>query len=438
MKNETQKIVNIIGAGLAGCECAYQLAKRGIKVRLFEQKPVKFSGAHSSSNFAEIVCSNSLKSNELTNACGLLKQEMRLLDSLIIKTADKCAVPAGASLSVDREQFSSLITNEIRNNQNIEVINECVETIDENAITVVATGPLTDSKLAENLAKLVGEKSLYFFDAAAPIVTLSSLDKERYFVGNRYGKDEENGGDYINCTMTKEEYDVFYNELINAKTVELKDFENKKIFESCMPVEVMAKRGYKTLLFGMLKPVGLFDKVHNMKPYAVLQLRKESLFNDLYNLVGFQTNLLYGEQKRVFSLIPALKNAEFVKYGVMHKNTYINAPKVLNDLYQLRTHQNIFVAGQLSGVEGYVESSASGLQVALNIYQMLNGIEPLKLSSKTAMGSLINYISHSSPENFQPMNSNWGIIEKSDNKMQKIDLANIALDEVKEFAKKLS
>ena len=429
------KIVNIIGAGLAGCECAYQLAKRGIKVRLFEQKPVKFSDAHSSPNFAEIVCSNSLKSNELTNACGLLKQEMRLLDSLIINSADKCAVPAGASLAVDREQFSSIITTKIRNNQNIEVVNECVETIDENELTVVATGPLTDSKLADNLAKLVGEKSLYFFDAASPIVALDSLDKSRYFVGNRYAKDEENGGDYINCTMTKDEYDVFYNELINAKTVELKDFENKKVFESCMPVEVMAKRGYKTLLFGMLKPVGLYDKEHNMKPYAVLQLRKESLFNDLYNLVGFQTNLTFGEQKRVFSLIPALKNAEFVKYGVMHKNTYINAPKVLNDLYQLKSHPNIYIAGQLSGVEGYVESSASGLQVALNIYQILNGNEPIKLSSRTAMGSLINYISHSSPENFQPMNANWGIIEKLDGKTQKIDLANIALEEVKELCK---
>lgn len=431
------KIVNVIGAGLAGCECAYQLAKRGIKVRLFEQKPIKYSQAHSSSNFAEIVCSNSLKSNELTNACGLLKQEMRLLDSLIITTADECAVPAGASLSVDREQFSHLITQKIKENCNIEIVNEVVENIDENQLTVIATGPLTDSILAENLAKLVGEKSLYFFDAAAPIVTLSSLDKSRYFVGNRYGKDEQNGGDYVNCTMTKQEYDIFYDQLINAKTVELKDFENQKVFESCMPVEVMAKRGYKTLLFGMLKPVGLYDKEHDMKPYAVLQLRKESLFNDLYNLVGFQTNLTFGEQKRVFSLIPALKNAEFVKYGVMHKNTYINAPKVLNDLYQLKAHKNIYIAGQLSGVEGYVESSASGLQVALNIYQILSGREPIKLSSKTAMGSLINYISRSSPENFQPMNANWGIIEKQDNKMQKIDLANVALKEIEDYSKKI-
>lgn len=433
-----EKIVNVIGGGLAGCECAYQLAKRGIKVRLFEQKPIKFSKAHSSENFAEIVCSNSFKSNEITNACGLLKQELRELDSLIIKTADKTKVPAGASLSVDRELFSQLITQEIKNNPNIEVVNECVENIDLNQITVVATGPLTDDKLAENLAKLVGEKSLYFFDAASPIVTLSSLDKNRYFVGNRYDKGEGNLlGDYINCTMTKDEYDVFYNELINAKTVELKEFENAKVFEGCMPVEVMAKRGYKTLLFGMLKPVGLFDKEHNLKPYAVLQLRKESNFNDLYNLVGFQTNLLFGEQKRVFSLIPALKNAEFVKYGVMHKNTYLNAPKVLNQFYQLKQYPNVFIAGQLSGVEGYVESTASGLNVALNVYQILQGKTPQEFSPKTSIGSLINYISHASEHNFQPMNANWGIIEKPAEKVDKLHQSQIALNEIKSYLQKI-
>lgn len=438
MDKKLNKVVNIIGAGLAGCECAYQLAKRGVKVRLYEQKPIKFSKAHSSENFAEIVCSNSLKSNELTNACGLLKQELRELDSLIIKTADKTKVPAGASLSVDRELFSQLITQEVKNNPNIEVINECVENIDLNEITIVATGPLTDDKLAENLAKLVGEKSLYFFDAASPIVTLNSLDKNRYFVGNRYDKGGETSlGDYINCTMTKDEYDVFYNELINAKTVELKEFENSKVFEGCMPVEVMAKRGYKTLLFGMLKPVGLFDKEHNLKPYAVLQLRKESNFNDLYNLVGFQTNLLFGEQKRVFSLIPALKNAEFVKYGVMHKNTYLNAPKVLNQFYQLKQHPNVFIAGQLSGVEGYVESTASGLNVALNVYQILQGKTPQQFSPKTSIGSLINYISHASEQNFQPMNANWGIIEKPAEKMDKTQQAQVALNEIKSYLQKM-
>ena len=432
-----EKIVNIIGAGLAGCECAYQLAKRGVKVNLYEQKPIKFSPAHKNPNFAELVCSNSLKSNDLTNACGLLKQEMRLCDSLIIKVADSVSVPAGASLSVDRELFAQKITDELKKFENINIISQCVKDINQDEITVIATGPLTDDVLAENIAKLVGEKSLYFFDAAAPIVSLKSLDKSRYFVGNRYEKQEENSqGDYVNCTLTKEEYDVFYNELINAKTVELKDFENSKVFESCMPVEVMAKRGYKTLLYGMLKPVGLYDKVHDMKPYAVLQLRKESNFNDLYNLVGFQTNLLFGEQKRVFSLIPALKNAEFIKYGVMHKNTYINAPKVLNNLYQLKTNKNIFFAGQLSGVEGYVESTASGLNVALNIYQILQGKTPMIFSSQTAIGSLINYISSASANGFQPMNANWGIIANSSKNNRENSIKN-ALCEVEEYLKKL-
>ncbi len=433
-----EKIVNVIGAGLAGSECAYQLAKAGIKVRLYEQKPVKFSPAHTNKNFAELVCSNSLKSNELTNACGLLKQEMRLLDSLIIKVADRTSVPAGSALSVDRELFAEQITNELKANPNIQIINECVTELNPDEITVVATGPLTDEVLAKNLAKMIGEESLYFFDAAAPIVSLKSLDENRYFVGNRYDKTDspDNSGDYVNCTMTKEEYDVFYQELINAKTVELKDFENKKVFESCMPVEVMAKRGYKTLLFGMLKPVGLFDKKHNMKSYAVLQLRKESNFSDLYNMVGFQTNLLFGEQKRIFSLIPALKNAEFVKYGVMHKNTYLNAPKVINDLYQLKCNKNIYIAGQLSGVEGYVESVASGLNVALNIIQRLNGKLEQKFSSQTAIGSLINYIANASPVYFQPMNSNWGIITKQAGD-SKEDMAKTALNEIESYKQNL-
>lgn len=432
-----EKIVNVIGAGLAGTECAYQLAKAGIKVKLFEQKPTKFSPAHTNPNFAELVCSNSLKSNELTNACGLLKQELRMLNSLVIGVADKTSVPSGAALSVDRQLFAQQITDAIKNEPNIQIIHECVEKIPEHEITVVATGPLTDEKLAQNLAHLIGEESLYFFDAAAPIVTKSSLDKEKYFVGNRYDQNpSEHVGDYINCTMTKDEYDEFYQQLIQAKTVELKDFENKKVFESCMPVEVMAKRGYKTLLFGMLKPVGLFDYEHNIKPYAVLQLRKESNFNDLYNMVGFQTNLLFGEQKRVFSLIPALKNAEFVKYGVMHKNTYLNAPKVLNNLYQLKANNNIYIAGQLSGVEGYVESTASGLNVALNIIQRLKNVQVKPFSSKTAIGSLINYISTASPQNFQPMNANYGIITRENN-ISKEQIAQLSLKEIQEYKQNL-
>ena len=425
--------VNVIGAGLAGCECAFQLAKHGINVNLYEMKPTKFSPAHHNLNFAELVCSNSLKSNDLTNACGLLKQELRLFDSLLIKTADECSVPSGNALSVDRNLFASTITNKIKSFSNIKIINQVVEDFDKNAITVIATGPLTDESLANNLAKLIGEDRLYFFDAVAPIVSKSSLDATRYFVGDRYG--EGNEGDYINCTLTKEEYDEFYNNLISAQTVELKDFENSKVFEGCMPVEVMAKRGYKTLTFGPLKPVGLFDKVHNLKPYAVLQLRKESLNDDLYNMVGFQTNLTFKEQKRVFSLIPALKNAEFVRYGVMHKNTYINAPKCLTANYQLKNNPNIYIAGQLSGVEGYVESIASGLYVAMDIISLNENGSHFNLSNKTCMGALINYITNTSEKNFQPMNANWGIIATQYGKQERIKDAENALNEIKYYLK---
>ena len=431
-----KKAINIIGAGLAGCECAYQLAKRGYKVNLYEMKPIKFSPAHSNNNFAELVCSNSLKSNDLTNACGLLKEELRLLDSVVIKSADLTKVPSGNALSVDREKFASLITEKIKQQKNITIINEVVENLidAENSINVVATGPLTDSKLAENLAKIVGEEQLYFFDAVAPIVSKKSLDEERYFIGNRYGE-EINEGDYINCTLTKEEYDIFYNELINAETVQLKDFENKKVFEGCMPVEVMAKRGYKTLTFGPLKPVGLFDKVHNLKPYAVLQLRKETLNDDLYNMVGFQTNLTFKEQKRVFSLIPALKNAEFIRYGVMHKNTFINAPKCLNKYFQLKNNENIFIAGQLSGVEGYVESVASGLYVALNIISLIENNSYTEFSNKTCIGALPYYITNTNEKNFQPMNANWGIINTTETKKDRSLAIENSLNEIKFYLK---
>lgn len=431
MQNKT---INVIGGGLAGCECAYQLAKHGFKVNLYEMKPIKFSPAHHNTNFAELVCSNSLKSNDLTNACGLLKQELRLLDSLIIKSADLNAVPSGNALSVDREKFSQYITNEIRNNKNIKIINKVVEDINLNDINVIATGPLTDDKLAENLIKLIGEKQLYFFDAVAPIVEKDSLDMSRCFVGNRYGENES-GGDYINCTMSKEEYDVFYNELINAKTIDLKDFENKKVFEGCMAVEIMAKRGYKTLTFGPLKPVGLYDKVHNFKPYAVLQLRKETLNDDLYNMVGFQTNLTFAEQKRVFSLIPALKNANFVRYGVMHKNTYLNAPNCLNKYYQLKNNENIFIAGQLSGVEGYVESVASGMYVALNIISLIENGSHTEFSNKTCIGALPYYITNTSAKNFQPMNANWGIINTQDTKKDRQISIDNSINEIKYYLK---
>ena len=426
-----QKKISIIGAGLAGCECAYKLASAGFKVDLYEMKPIKFSGAHKNNDFAELVCSNSLKSNDLLNACGLLKQELRELDSLIISCADKCSVPSGNALSVDRNQFSKMITEKIKNHKNIKVINKVVDEIDFDGIVVIATGPLTDENLANNLAKLIGEDRLYFFDAVAPIVSKSSLDESRYFIGDRYG--ETSDGDYINCTMSKQEYDDFYNQLISAKTVELKDFENEKVFEGCMPVEVMAKRGYKTLTFGPLKPVGLYDKVHDFKPYAVLQLRKESLNDDLYNMVGFQTNLTFGEQKRVFSMIPALKNAEFIRYGVMHKNTYINAPKCLNKFYQLKNNDNIFIAGQLSGVEGYVESTASGMYVALNIIELLTTGNYCEFSNKTCIGALPYFIANTSEKNFQPMNANWGIIATSYGKNERINAVNEALSEIRNY-----
>lgn len=426
-----QKKISIIGAGLAGSECAYQLAKAGFKVDLYEMKPIKHTGASKTDNFAELVCSNSLKSNDLTNACGLLKQELRELDSLIMSCADKSKVPSGNALSVDRNLFSQMITTAIKSNKNINIINKVVEDIDFDGIVVIATGPLTDEKLAQNLAKKIGEDRLYFFDAVAPIVSKSSLDKDRYFIGDRYGKDDE--GDYINCTMSKEEYEIFYNELINAKTIELKDFENHKVFEGCMPVEVMAQRGFKTLTFGPLKPVGLYDKEHNFKPFAVLQLRKESLNDDLYNMVGFQTNLTFGEQKRVFSLIPALKNAEFIRYGVMHKNTYINAPKCLNKFYQLKNDENIFIAGQLSGVEGYVESTASGMYVALNIIELLTSGNYCEFSNKTCIGALPFYITNTSEKKFQPMNANWGIIATSYGKNDRINAVNEAILEIKKY-----
>lgn len=422
--------VKVIGAGLAGTEAAYQLARRGFLVDLYEQKPTKFSSAHKNQNFAELVCSNSLKSNALTNACGLLKEELRLLDSLVVKIADEVKVPSGEALSVDRELFAEKITQKIKSMPNITIHNECVTKIDINEPTIIATGPLTDNELFDDLQKYLGDDNCYFFDAIAPIVNSDSLDKNYYFIANRYDKGDSDG-DYINCPMTKDEYDVFYKELIDAKTVELKDFENNKVFESCMPVEISAKRGYKTLLFGILKPKGLVDPKTNKMPYAVLQLRKESNFNNLYNLVGCQTNLLYGEQKRVFSLIPALKNAEFVRYGEMHRNTYINAPKHLNKFYQLKNYPNIFIAGQLSGVEGYVESISSGLYSALNMAKMLDGREMIYFSKNTAIGSLSEYISTASEKNFQPMNSNWGIIN-NDGSSKEIR-AEKSINEIKEL-----
>lgn len=403
--------INVIGGGLAGSEAAYQIAKRGIKVKLYEMKPIKFSPAHSSENLAEIVCSNSLKSNLLTNACGLLKEELRRLDSLLIKCADETAVPAGQALAVDRDEFSKLVTKKIEENENIEIIKEEVTTIPD-GITIIATGPLTSDALSSEIAKLTGEEKLFFYDAAAPIVTKESIDMNNAFTADRYGKGDS---DYINCPMTKEEYELFYNELINAEVTNKHEFEKGNLFEGCMPIEEMARRGSQTLTYGPLKPVG-FDK----KYYAVVQLRQDNKEGTLYNLVGFQTNLKFGEQKRVFSMIPALKNAEFVRYGVMHRNTYINAPKLLDNTFNLKGTK-IFFAGQISGVEGYVESIASGMVAAINAVQMIEGKEKIVFSEETMIGALSAYISTEN-KNFQPMNANFGILncdKKIKDKVQK-------------------
>ena len=356
-----RKIVNVIGGGLAGCECAYQLSKRGVEVNLYDMKP-KFTPAHKNPNLAELVCSNSLKSNDILTAGGLLKEELRRLDSLLIKMADKCCVPAGSSLSVDRELFSKSITDYLNSLDNVHIISQEITDIDTSVPTIIATGPLTSSALSDSICRLIGQEKLYFFDAIAPIVSFDSIDFDVAYFKDRYDK---GGKDYINCPFTKEEYLKFYNELIAGETVKLKDFEDSKVFEGCMPIEVLAKRGEDAIRFGPLKPVGLEDPRTNKTPYAVVQLRRETFENEYFNIVGFQTNLTYSEQKRIFRLIPGLQNAEFLRLGTMHKNTYIQSPKVLNEYYQMKKYPNIFFAGQITGVEGYIESISSGLVPAV-------------------------------------------------------------------------
>lgn len=430
--------VKVIGAGLAGCEAAWQLAKRGIEVRLYEMKPKKYSPAHSNENFAELVCSNSLKADRIENACGLLKEEMRLFDSVMMEAADISRVPAGGALAVDRDIFAKYITDKIKSHPLITVINEEVTEIDPGDYTIIATGPLTSDGLFPAIAKLTGEDELYFYDAAAPIVTAESIDCSKVFKAARYDKGT---ADYINCPMTKDEYTSFYKELINAETAPIKDFENNKVFEGCMPVEVMAKRGEQTLVFGPLKPVGLVNpKTGKDDAYAVVQLRQDNKEGTLYNLVGFQTNLKWGEQKRVFSMIPGLENAEFVRYGVMHRNTYINAPKTLNRYYQMNRFPKIFFAGQITGVEGYVESASSGILAGYNMAKLLQDEAMLEPSQKTCIGALPLYISSGTITNFQPMNANFGIIEglgeKIRNKAERYNkIALRALDIIKEQLK---
>ena len=401
--------VTIIGGGLAGSEAAYQVAKRGIKVKLYEMKPEKFSPAHSSNNLAEIVCSNSFKSNSITNACGLLKEELRKLDSLLIRVADETKVPAGQALAVDREKFSKRITEEISNNSNIEIIRKEVDKIDgKNGIVIIATGPLTSEKMAEQIIKLTEKERLAFYDAAAPIIEKESINFDIAFYGDRYGK--EGDSSYINLPMNKEEYERFYNELVNAEVVTLHDFEKKEIFEGCMPIEVMAKRGEDTIRFGPLKPVGFTDPRTKLRPYAIVQLRQDNSNGTLYNMVGFQTNLKFGEQKRVFSMIPGLENAEFVKYGVMHRNTFINSPELLDNTYNLKQNPNIYFAGQITGVEGYVESIASGLVAGINVaFDFRNKGKKIMFPKETVIGALSQYISTTNL-NFQPMNANFGIL----------------------------
>lgn len=424
--------VNIIGAGLAGCECAYILAQNGIKVNLYEMKPLKKSDAHKSDNFAELVCSNSLKSDAITNACGLLKYEMNVLGSLFVKTAYEARVPAGQALAVDRDKFSSKITEVIKNHKNINVIYKEIEDINNiDGITVIATGPLTSEKFLKNIQKLVGDESLYFFDAAAPIVEAESINMDIAYVMDRYGV--EGSGDYINLPMTKEEYFIFYNELINARCADRHDFDKLVLFEGCMPIEEMAKRGEKTLTFGPLKPVGLDNPKTGEKNYAVVQLRAENSEKTLYNLVGFQTSLAFPEQKRVFRMIPGLENAVFSRYGVMHKNSYINGSKLLDNNFKLKNNDNIYFAGQISGVEGYVESAASGLMVAYSIISRLKGKEII-FPDDTMLGSLAKYISTEN-KNFQPMNANFGILkpleEKIKDKKQRYELlANKAIKSI--------
>ncbi len=406
--------VIIIGGGLAGCEAAYQIAKRGISVDLYEMKPTKFSPAHSNTNLAEIVCSNSFKSNLITNACGLLKQELRILDSLLIKIADETSVPAGQALAVDREEFSKIVTQKLNENKNINIIREEITKIPENANVIIATGPLTSEKLAEEILKITGEDKLYFYDAAAPIIEKESINMDIAFWGDRYGKGDAN---YINLPMNKQEYEKFYNELVNAEVVNLHDFEKREIFEGCMPIEVMAKRGIDTLRFGPLKPVGFIDKRTNERPYAIVQLRQDNKDGTIFNMVGFQTNLKFGEQKRVFSLIPGLENAEFVKYGVMHRNTYINSTILLDNTFNLKKNTNIYFAGQITGVEGYVESIASGMVAGINIANKILNKDKIVFPNFTMIGSLADYISTENKK-FQPMNANFGILPKLDIKIK--------------------
>lgn len=408
--------VKVIGAGLAGCEAAWQIAKRGIDVVLYEMKPKKHSPAHKLDSFAELVCSNSLRGASLENAVGLLKEELRLGGSLIMECALETQVPAGGALAVDREKFSISVTEKIKNNPHIEIVNEEYTKINPDEYTIIATGPLTSDDLYEEIREFFGESYLHFFDAAAPIVTLDSIDMTKAYKKARYDKGTP---DYINCPMTKEEYEAFWEELVNAELAPVHGADKEVVFEGCMPVETMAKRGRDTLLFGPLKPVGLEKPDTNEIPYAAIQLRQDNSEGTLYNIVGFQTHLKFGEQKRVFSMIPGLQNAEFVRYGVMHRNTFINSPKLLYPTYCTRKNEKLYFAGQITGVEGYVESTSSGFVAGINMANKILGKEEIIFPKETATGGLCHYISDESITNFQPMNITYGIISPSDKRFRK-------------------
>ncbi len=441
-----KEYINVYGAGLAGCEAAWQIASRGIKVRLYEMKPKKFTPAHHANGYAELVCSNSLRSDRLTNAVGLLKEELMRLDSLIMEAAYATRVPAGSALAVNRDDFSAYVTEKIKNHPNIEVVEEEVAGVEDGVITVIATGPLTSEPMAKYIEETLGCEGLHFFDAAAPIVSADSLNMDIVYAASRYDKGD---ADYLNCPMTREQYDAFYTELITAREAELHDFDRDmqkelKVFEGCMPVEIMAKRGYDTLRYGPLKPVGLVDKRTGEEAYAVIQLRRENAEGTMYNLVGFQTHLAFPEQKRVFSMIPGLENAEFLRYGIMHRNTYLDSPKFLDSDYSMRNNRNIFFAGQMTGVEGYIESTGSGFVAGVNAALRFLGEDGVKFPKTTMIGAMAEYISTGNMSgSFVPMNANFGIVEPlgykvKGGKVAKYEvIAARALDALDDYAERL-
>ncbi|PYZ98008.1 methylenetetrahydrofolate--tRNA-(uracil(54)-C(5))-methyltransferase (FADH(2)-oxidizing) TrmFO [Alteribacter lacisalsi] len=430
--------VNVIGAGLAGSEAAWQLARRGVQVHLYEMRPVRQTPAHHTDKFAELVCSNSLRANGLANAVGILKEEMRTLDSVIIRSADDCSVPAGGALAVDRHEFAQLVTDRVKGHENVTVMTEEMTRIPDGP-TIIATGPLTSEALSNELKALTGEEYLYFYDAAAPILETDSIDMDKVYLKSRYDKGE---AAYLNCPMTEEEFDRFYEALISAETVPVKDFEKEMFFEGCMPIEVMARRGRKTLTFGPMKPVGLEDPKTGKRPYAVVQLRQDNSSGTLYNIVGFQTHMKWGPQKEVFSLIPGLENAEIVRYGVMHRNTFVNSPNLLRKTYQYKDRDDLFFAGQMTGVEGYVESAAAGLVSGINAARLVSGEAPVEFPDETMTGAMANYITTANPDNFQPINANMGLLppfeERIRNKKERYEAhGQRALGTIQNFVKKL-